>query len=650
VNVSGSLQCGWAGSFPVFYAKDIDELINCLAAFVKKSTPEQFSAWKRSIPPLQLECKKISQGNNKVAEYGAILEYILPDCSKRADAILLISGAVLVIELKGDGNESEQYLEQAADYSRRLYWSHKLCGEANVKVHTLVVSYGREGAMRKKDWITLTNVDQISETIKSFDRPTSANPIEIDKFISPEACQPSPSLVKSVREYYLRNKLPRIKRIDEITSCAIKCIVDQIYKTHQSRGRKLILLGGVPGGGKTYVGMQIAHDSFLDELSEPMSSGEKPTAPAVYLSGNRPLVDVLQYEMRQAGGEGAVFVRHVHEFMKRYSSKKSGQPPHHVMIFDEAQRAWDADQVRYNHDEPGLCSEPESFIRFAEKIPRWSVVMGLIGDGQQISYGEERGIELWAEAVTTGTEKWDVCGPKQYEGAFSKLGVGYSSLPELYLSKSVRFHFAARLTDWAAGLVENNTPTDELCLIARALKEAGYQLRITRKLAAGKKILWEKYQNIPDARFGLLASARDKALSSAVDLNRVSGKFFRAGPWYSDPEVSPSSCRRLAEAITEFSAQGLELDHTLLVWGTDFKKDNGTWSDSMAMAFQRKKAIKNTLQLRKNAYRVLLTRGREGVIICIPDNLPELNETYEYLLSCGCDNVDKQNNSIFFGT
>jgi len=639
---SETMQCGWAGNFAVFRSKNIEELINCLASFVQTSTPEQFSAWKRSIPQLQSQCEKITQKNKNAEEYGAILEYILPDSQKRADAILLVSGAVLVIELKGDGNESISYMEQAADYSRRLYWSHKLCGEGGVKVHTLIVSYGHKGATEKKDWITLTNVDQLSEAVTKLDRPGTARPIEIEKFIAPESCQPAPSLVKSVREFYNRNALPRIKRIDEITSETIKCVVDHIHKTHQMRRRKLILLGGVPGAGKTFIGIQIAHESSLDDLSEPTCSGEKPTAPAVFLSGNRPLVDVLQYEMRQAGGEGAVLVRHVHDFMKRYSGKKSGHPPHHVMIFDEAQRAWDADQVRYKHDDATACSEPEAFIRFAEKVPGWSVVMAIIGDGQQISYGEESGIALWAEAVKKGNTKWDVCGPVEYEKHFSSNGIAFNSNPSLYLSRSVRFHFASRLSEWAADLVEDSRPTKELFEIAQRLKEEGYQLRLTRNLDLGKKFLWEKYQNNLDARYGLMASARDKSLREAVDLIRVSGKFFRAGPWYSAPEASPNSCRRLNEAITEFSAQGLELDHTLLVWGTDFIKEGGSWNDKGAMPFKRKKAIKNTLQLRKNAYRVLLTRGREGVVICCPKNLSALDETYDYLLACGFQSMNNK--------
>lgn len=144
-----------------------------------------------------------------------------------------------------------------------------------------------------------------------------------------------------------------------------------------------------------------------------------------------------------------------------------------------------------------------------------------------------------------------------------------------------------------------------------------------------------KYRDQSEARFGLLVSSRDKDLA---DLGVVasSPRFFRPGPWYADPESSPSSCRRLQETATEFAAQGLELDHTLLVWGGDFIWNSGQWSDAAAKKYRKKGEVKSPLQLRRNAYRVLLTRGREGVLICVPQGLPQLDSTYAHLVAAGC--------------
>ena len=220
---------------------------------------------------------------------------------------------------------------------------------------------------------------------------------------------------------------------------------------------------------------------------------------------------------------------------------------------------------------------------------------------------------------------------------FSGTKAKFNGYDELHLAKSVRFHFAAGLSDWAASVVGDAASPSELSELAKNLTREGYQIRITRSLDRARQFLWEKYRHTPDARFGLLASSRDKNLElTGVDASR----FLRTGPWYSEPEHSPSSCRRLQEAITEFSAQGLELDHTIVVWGNDFLKKDGRWDDSKARQYQKKSAVKDPLQLRRNAYRVLLTRGREGMILCLPTIITDLDETYSFLVEAGCEVLD----------
>jgi len=626
---------GWAGNFPVLKGATVSELINDLTSFVLDATPEQIRAWKSSVPLVQIEAGKVLDVRAISKEYGAVFEYTMPFSQRRVDVILLISGAVLVVELKGDSNTRQGDIEQMADYARGLYTNHALCGEEGVRVHALLVSYGMPGAERREEWFTMTNIDKLHEEVLRFDQPENANPIPLEKFLQQHNHQPPPSLVQAVRAYFSKQELPRIKRIDDVTGEALKTIVQEIRNTHIQKRRKLILVSGVPGAGKTYVGLQIAHEHFLDDLSELMENGSKPTAPAVFLSGNKPLVEVLQYEMRRAGGDGKVFVQNVKDFVKRYSKKKAVIPPHHVLIFDEAQRAWDAKRVKEKHKDPTAISEPESFIQFANRIPSWSVVIGLIGEGQQIYTGEEGGMDLWAEAVSKGGDDWEVVGPVQFESTFKARGIDFTPVEELHLARSVRFHFAHGLSEWAAGVVDDSKSSKELVELADQLWSKGYQIRITRNLHQAKEFLWDKYRAQPDARYGMLTGGRDKGLVD-LDVNKVATRTFNAGPWYADPESSPSSCRRLYDAITEFSAQGLELDHSLLVWGTDLIRKDGSWDDSLAMRYQKKGAVADPLQLRVNAYRVLLTRGREGVLICLPQQIRELDEAYDHLLSIGC--------------
>jgi len=628
------MDAGWAGTFPVLRGTSTTEMVNALVAFVKESTPEQIKAWNSSLPLVQIEAGKVLDVQPLARDYSAIFEYGLPHSQKRADVILLISGAVLVVELKGDGSTGQAYLEQVADYARRIYTNHVLCGEEGVPVHALVVNYGMPGTERRDEWLTLTNVDHLHTEVLRFDTPGKA-PIALERFLDQYNHQPPPSLVQAVRAYFSDQALPRIKRIDEVTGDALKAVVAEIHDTHHQQRRKLVLVSGVPGAGKTYVGLQIAHEHFLDDLAETMANGEKPSAPAVFLSGNKPLVDVLQYEMRRAGGEGKVFVQNVKDFVKRYSNKKSIAPPHHVLIFDEAQRAWDAHRVQQKHKDSKAVSEPAAFVQFAARIPAWSVVIGLIGEGQQIYTGEEGGMALWADAVQQGGDVWDVSGPAHFAPIFEERGIPYKAIGSLHLSRSVRFHFAHGLSEWASSLMDGTHSVDQLRTLVDHLWAQGYQIRITRNLHQAKAFLWDKYRDQPEARYGLLTGGRDKGLDE-LDLHKVKTLTFRAGPWYADPESSPSSCRRLNDAISEFSAQGLELDHSLLVWGTDLIRKDGRWDDALAMRYQKRGDVEDPLRLRLNAYRVLLTRGREGVLICLPNSIRELDETYDHLIAAGC--------------
>src|SRR5436190_1588491 len=157
----------------------------------------------------------------------------------------------------------------------------------------------------------------------------------------------------------------------DIRSCRTACTSpDRMRSMHSSRNSR----------------SQTVHARYLDDLAVARDNG-KPTTPAVFLSGNGPLVEVLQYEMRSAG-DGKTFVRGVKDYVKRYSSKRSLVPPEHVLVFDEAQRAFDTDKMRESHDDKHARSEPEEFISFADRIPEWCVVIGLIGSGQEIHVGE----------------------------------------------------------------------------------------------------------------------------------------------------------------------------------------------------------------------------------------------------------------------
>jgi hypothetical protein len=277
----------------------------------------------------------------------------------------------------------------------------------------------------------------------------------------------------------------------------------------------------------------------------------KPTAPAVFLSGNGPLVQVLQYELRGAGGDGKTFVRGVKEYVRRYSGSRHRIPPEHVLVFDEAQRAFDRDMVAQTHGHTGAKSEPEHFVEFASRIPGWCVVIGLIGSGQEIHVGEEGGLIQWRHAVEGchSPGDWRVHVPPVVEKEFVGSPVPTETVPSLNLDTEIRFHLAKDLHRFVELLLADGVHSEEARAISEHLLEAGYHLRLTRNDEVARSYLKDRYRENPDARYGLLASSKDKELEPlGIPNDFQSTKRIQPGPWYGESEENPQSCRHLRVA------------------------------------------------------------------------------------------------------
>src|SRR5581483_3512254 len=162
-DISTSNMCGWSNEFPIFRAATLEEIVSALTNFVPDSTPEQIRAWMSYIPPLQRECGVVLDEGPTAQRYCAILEYRMPAGARRIDAVLLLSGAVLIVEMKGDGNWQPEYREQAADYARRLFWFHRYCGEEGVRVHTVLVNYGYGESDVEREFLTTTRIERLAD-------------------------------------------------------------------------------------------------------------------------------------------------------------------------------------------------------------------------------------------------------------------------------------------------------------------------------------------------------------------------------------------------------------------------------------------------------------------------------------------------------
>jgi hypothetical protein len=637
-DASDEARRGWDSDFDRFSRTSSGTIVAKLRTFLADASAAQVRAWDDSIPRLQTEVTQVSAVREEAARYTAILEYELPLESRRADAIFLLRESVVVIELKGKAHPSDADIDQAHAYARDLRCYHAECEER--PVHALLVPTGARGDFGYRRGVRICGPDALDEVVREYDVDGDGAVLDPRRFLTSDAYRPLPTLVAAARELLQRGTLRRIKRAAAATDDAVTAISAIVHDAARTRMRHLVLLTGVPGAGKTLVGLRLVHSHFIDDLSV-ARAGVKPTAPAVFLSGNGPLVDVLQYELREAGGGGRTFVRGVKDYVKHHSTAARRVPSEHVLVYDEAQRAYDAAMVAAKHPELAerARSEPELFVEFAERIPGWCVVVGLIGGGQEIHTGEEAGTVQWADAIaaSAAAETWIVHGPPAHVETFAR--VRFRSDPSLNLNQSLRSHLSFRVHEYVAGIVASASPSMAVqTALASLLQREGHDLRITRDLETAKRYLRERYADNADARYGLVASSRDKDLVRfRIPNDFQATKQLRYGPWYGDDERAAGgrSCRHLRDCVTEFGAQGLELDAVLLAWGTDFIRDGACWNIDRARKYQRGgPPVRDPWQLRANAYRVLLTRARDATVVFVPE-MTELDATFAYLVASG---------------
>ena len=627
---------GWDSDFRKFESIDRSQILSSLARNYPDASNSERASWKRNVPSLQNEVGEVVRVDTDAGAFTAILEYELPMESRRPDVVLLLNDDVVVVELKGKTWPSDADIDQTHAYARDLTCYHRDCHRRTVHPVLVPTLMPRGGAASERG-VRICGVDELDVLVAGLSARRTMEPVSSESFLSSEAYKPLPTLMEAARRLFFSRRPPQLWKSAANTDDAVGAIRKIATDARRTGTRRLVLLTGVPGAGKTLVGLRVAHSPVLEKLR---SAGGG--APAVFLSGNGPLVEVLSHVLRDAGGGGKTFVRPIKEYVRRYGRNARSVPPENVMVFDEAQRAHDraraADTHRMGLDE--ARSEPEYFIEFAERVPGWSVVVGLVGSGQEIHVGEEGGLGLWKRAIERSPRggDWTVHGPEALRGIFR--GLGFEADNALNLDVTIRTHRASRHHEFVGRLVEKSPgPPDRLRPLAEELRGDGHDFRVTRDLESAKNYLRERYGENPRARFGIVASSRDRDLGKfGVPNDFRSTRRVRFGPWYNDDEEDGKglSCRNLRDCVTEFGAQGLELDAVLLAWGTDFVLRDGEWSNEKARAYKTKghSGVGDPWRLRANAYRVLLTRGRDAHVVFVPE-LSELDETWDFLRACG---------------
>lgn len=608
-------KAGWFGTIKDFVELDNELILKKLIQwesklFSKDSSPQQITAWKNSMNILQNSFKNLISINQNLSELTVIFEYILPrEGGRRPDVILLSKNNVLVFEFKDYSIIKKDHIDQVSAYSRDIRNYHHMSHEMSVIPILIATKYPEETLEIKG--VKILNKNDITSFINNSincDEPYQ----NITKWINSDYL-PLPSILQAARIIFRNEELPQIKTAQSAgIPETIKRIIDIAKITKKTNSNSLVLVTGVPGSGKTLVGLQLVYT--LDKLHEEING--------VFLSGNGPLVEVLKHAL----GKGSKsFVQPVHNFLKEYGGETTSVPHENIWIYDEAQRAWDSEQVleKRGHEN----SEPDDFIGLGDRINSWSLVIGLIGEGQSIHIGEESGLKLWKNAIEKSEKEWRVFCPEKLGSIFSESYTAFHN--ELDLTKTLRSHIAEDVALWVKKLIDGNSSSAKELSIK--IREQGFELYITRDLDRAKSYATGRYEGQNEKRFGIIASAKDKILPAfGVDNDFMTTRRFKGGPWFNDPPNSVASCCALNSVATEFQCQGLELDLPIVCWGDDLLWDD-CWKTKKTT---RRSKAKDPHTLRLNSYRVLLSRGRDGIIVFVP-SLEKLDQTHKFLVDSG---------------
>lgn len=609
---------GWSGTIAEFLNLSEEAFLSSLIDYHKTSLNEppsasQEVAWKNSYKILLSEFHSLAQQSDKVKDWGIIFEYELPrERGRRPDVIILYDDSIIVFEFKDYKTPLLAHIDQLSAYVRDLGNYH--AGSHDKKILPILLTTIGTGVLHLHEDIWISTPDQLNVLIKQvISESTQDKKVNISEWINSDYA-PLPSLVNAARLIFDNEPLPQIKMADRAGIRETVAELIRISETAKSNNEQhLALVTGVPGSGKTLVGLQFVYSKHFDDKLGGRA--------AVFLSGNGPLVQVLQYALKSG-----IFVQDVHGFLKEYGGNSNHIPEEHIWVYDEAQRAWDSERVKEKrgHD----ASEPEDFLRIGERLGSWAMMVGLIGEGQEIHLGEEAGLIQWNDAIGKMSKEWIVHCPSHVKDIFTNAKTVEVN-ENLNLTVSLRSHLAEDVQTWVSLLLDGQI---ELAAeVAKKVHQQNFEMYVTQDLETAKQYVQERYRGQLDKRYGILSSSK----ASNLPRYGIHNEFqftnrTRAGPWYYDAPDSKYSCCQLRDVVTEFSCQGLELDFPIVAWGDDLIYKDNKWCSK---PHKRSKA-RDPNQLRINSYRVLLTRGRDGFIIYLPEDTAMI-DIYKILLSAG---------------
>jgi len=653
----------YSNSVGGFLAQSENEILGALVRnsdFADEQT--QKLAWLQ-----QIACLKVAL----IGRTGRVFfEYSIPRMGRRVDVVLLTANVIFVLEFKvGEQKFLSSSIDQVWDYALDLKnfheTSHKptvapilIATEATSHLSDLSFSTDVDGVISPP---IRTNAARLAKTLDSILEFVTTEQVDPDRWDAGRY-SPTPTIIEAATALYNQHSVAEISRSDASaknlreTGTAITEIIADAKLSNQ---KAICFVTGVPGAGKTLVGLDIATRQMADRAE----------SPSVFLSGNKPLVDILREALardsvRRAKAKGGrlkkgdanrrvkLFIQNVHHYRDEYLTDHRA-PADHVAIFDEAQRAWNLAEtssfMKRKKNRPDFnVSEPEFLISCLNRHDDWAVIVCLVGGGQEINRGEA-GIGEWIESLNRSFPDWNIHISDRIRDSEYAAGEVLKQIAHkdhvrvdnrLHLSVSMRSYRAENVSAFVKALLDRDisAAADHY----QAIKEK-YPLVLTRDIATAKKWLREKARGTE--RYGILAS-------SSAERLKAKGLHVRApmSPvnWFLESKEDVRSSYFLEDVATEFHVQGLELDWSGVVWDADFRYSQSDWGTySFVGTKWHNVRSPERKQYLKNAYRVLLTRARQGMILVVPNGSADdqtrcddfYDPSFEYLTEIGLPTV-----------
>ncbi len=656
-----NLRSYYSASIAEFLQQSNSEILGIIHSndISAETTIQQSNTWEAEVEILKDQLRNFADGR-------IIFEYTIPRMGKRVDAVVLYNNIVFLLEFKcGDSEYRQSTYDQVYDYALDLRNFQKESHDkllVPMMISTRAPHYQNRVINRDRIIEPIRcNAENIGAAIEYFASRYQEKAFDYIAWENSEYL-PTPTIVEAAQALYRGHNVHDITRSDAgaenltVTTDEINRIIEH---SKANKRKAICFVTGVPGAGKTLVGLNIAIQRSDAQQGEH----------AVFLSGNFPLVKVLQealardkVEQEKQHGRRvskadalrstSAFIQIIHKYRDSFVGNNN-VPPERVAIFDEAQRAWTHDMIKnFMATKKGVqdfpYSEPEFLISTMDRHDDWAVVICLVGGGQEINTGEA-GLPEWFDSLRRAFPDWDVyITPQLNDDEYRRGRAWESMIAELNVSEHEKLHLATsvrsfRTPDLAAFVKAIlDTETDDAKRLWLKIKDK-YPIVITRDLNKAKD--WVRAHSFGTIRYGLLAS------SGALRL-KPEGIFAKndidVANWFLNGKDDVRSSYALEDVVTEFDIQGLEIDYTVVAWDADFRMVDGEWTYNRFVGNRWTNVSSDERRLYlKNAYRVLLTRARQGMAIFVPagsdtDNTRKkeyYDGIYDYLRDIGITEI-----------